>query len=193
MPASACTFRKTDCDVSFQLVSSKSTLSTPPEHPYSAGRHLFNCCNSTYLACANQPNDKSPVTGLLAWSYASRTALIRVSGSSNWIYSEQSWVRICLALEDSSGLQGNHWQRLSPVLFGGLPLAFRSDCGLRPYASPSPLRFTADAQADLLNGICGRNVSSYSVHVCSSRFIHFFDIVGGSRRINPKLGICRNV
>src|SRR5438105_12306028 len=41
-------------------------------------------------------------TGLLVWSYTSRTALIRVSGSSNWMYSELLWAKICFALEDSS-------------------------------------------------------------------------------------------
>src|SRR5437868_12335026 len=41
-------------------------------------------------------------TGLLAWSYTSRTALIRVSGSSNWMYSELLWVKICLESEDNA-------------------------------------------------------------------------------------------
>jgi len=39
--------------------------------------------------------------GLLVWSYTSRIALITVSGSSNWMYSELLRAKICLALEDS--------------------------------------------------------------------------------------------
>src|SRR5438132_2072165 len=38
---------------------------------------------------------------LLLWSYTSRMALITVSGSSNWIYSELLRTKICLAFEDS--------------------------------------------------------------------------------------------
>ena len=42
-----------------------------------------------------------PNYGLFVWSYTSRTALITVSGSSNWMYSELLRAKICLALEDS--------------------------------------------------------------------------------------------
>jgi hypothetical protein len=45
-----------------------------------------------------------PNYGLFVWSYTSRMALIAlitVSGSSNWMYSELLRAKICLALEDS--------------------------------------------------------------------------------------------
>src|SRR5882762_8574117 len=38
--------------------------------------------------------------GVFVWSYTSRMALITVSGSSNWIYSELLRAKICLAFED---------------------------------------------------------------------------------------------
>jgi hypothetical protein len=40
--------------------------------------------------------------GCLAWSYTSRIALITVSGSSNWMYSELLWANVCLEFEDNS-------------------------------------------------------------------------------------------
>lgn len=40
--------------------------------------------------------------GLFVWSYTSRMALITVSGSSNWMYSELLRAKICLEFEDSA-------------------------------------------------------------------------------------------
>src|SRR5579864_2043218 len=83
-----CALAKLDIAESSQTASAATTSSLHPGPAKELGwQHFQSPCTAT---------------GLLAWSYTSRTALIRVSGSSNWMYSELLRVKICLALDDSS-------------------------------------------------------------------------------------------